>query len=217
MRKDAQDNVREVIREALRKKGHTKRWLSLQLRKAPGYMHDFLEDGVPSKLKYETCVQISRILDVPLTRLGVELPPDIPASPDAASMGFGPDVQFLPKAVEAHIAQREHEIRCKVLSEVLNQHPVFPLLPGDLIVVDKTEEVLAQITTGSIVLAYLHDKEEDKATPILREFVEPSVLIANTTSRKVRSILDTRDTALPFDILIVGKLTFAGRGNGQSL
>jgi hypothetical protein len=216
MRKGAQDDVRDVIRAALDKRGLSKRWLSIQLGKAPGYMHDYLEDGVPANLKYETRFQIGKLLGLPLTKLGVELPADMPQSPDAAGMGLLPDAEILPKAAESHIVPKEQQIRCKVLSEVLNQHPVWALRPGDEIAIDSSEEALAQLGTGAIVLAYLHDKQEEKATPILREFVEPSVLVTNTTDRRARSILDARDAALPFDILIVGKLTFHGRGNGRA-
>lgn len=215
-RKSARDSVRDVLREALRKRGNkSKRWLSLQLGKHAGYIHDFLEDGVPQALKYDDCVKISRLLEIPLTHLGIELPADILPSSGATSLGYTADVEILAKTAFSIADATDDAVRCKVATNVLDQHPAWPLRVGDLVLIDKSSKAMERLTTGSIVLAYLHDKDQDRATPILREFVEPSILISNTTEQQARSILDVRDEALPFDVLIVGKLTFAGRGNSQ--
>jgi hypothetical protein len=208
------DSVRDVLREALRRHGKSKRWLSLQLKKHPGYIHDFLEDGVPHKLPYQHCVKISQLLDIPFAHFEYELPSGILPSQSAATLGHRADVELLAKGATTKLAADEDELRCKVLTGVLDQHPEWPLRPGDLVLIDKSTAALERLTTGSIVLVYLHDKEEERATPILREFVAPSVLISNTADRQLRSILDIRDDSLPFDVLIAGKLTFAGRGNG---
>lgn len=210
-----QKDARLRLRQEFRRLGFSERQLSLAIGRGATYLSEFIVKGVPQKLDYDDAVELHKLTTIPLPWFGYELPPGMPPSPQAAALGFTADAEILASSMESRLAPQDHEIRCKVLSKGLNQHPEYPLRPGDLVIIDKTPEGLRP-EDGSILLVYLHDREENSATPILRQFVAPNLLITNTTCRSLASILNMDERGLPFDVLIAGRLTFHGRGNGRA-
>lgn len=68
-RSDAE--VRSTLRTLIERRGFRRHVLSRVIRKAPGYVHDFLERGAPQRLKAADAACLARYLGIDAIELGV--------------------------------------------------------------------------------------------------------------------------------------------------
>lgn len=85
-----------------------------------------------------------------------------------------------------HIRLSSTQFPYKVKSQALNQIGVFP---DQIVVVDMSVEAMKKLKGNDIVIAQLYS--EAGATTILRQFVEPSLLITNSSVENA-AIINTR-------------------------
>lgn len=53
-------------------------------------------------------------------------------------------------------------------------------MPGDIVAVNERPRTLSDLTTGDIVIAYVQPPEDRHETAVMREFIEPALLITNS-------------------------------------
>lgn len=153
------------IAELRKARGWSLREMASKLNTSAGTVHG-LEKG-STRLNTDWIRKLSKLFDIsPAELLGEALEKPTGFSEDATpwtdegpSLILG-DAQFL------------YEVNSAVLDQL-------GLFPGGILVVDMSPVEMSKIATGNVVIAQAY--RDKQATTILRQFVEPSLLITNSS------------------------------------
>lgn len=107
---------------------------------------------------------------------------------DKSTVFLSDDVEKLTEEQLSNIEikLKETQFPYRVMSSVLDQ---LGILPGATLVTDVSQEQMRSIVTGDIVISQLH--VDMRRFTLLRQFIEPSILITNS-SRENAPILNLR-------------------------
>lgn len=197
------DEIRRRIAERLKELGLSQSWLSQQLGRNRGYVYEYLEDGSPHDLPYETKRKVAELLKLSTRDLGIA---EITPSYGHPSPGLAEDCEpYEPPTSDSYLARSPHIAFFRMTSRALDQHPQR-IMPGDLLAFNLNKVRAEEITSGEIVVVQLYDKRDLTKShgTIIRQFISPNKLITNSSDGN--EIVSMDDTSLPFEPVIKGTL-----------
>lgn len=192
------NEIRQRIIERLNELGLTQSWLSTQLNRNLGYIHDYI-GGRPEDLPYEIKIKVAHLLKLPPRELGVE--PIVPQAPKPFGGGMCDDAVPYEPPTQHFLARSPHIAYFRMTTLALDQHPER-IKPGHLLAFDLNTVHPDTIDTGRIVIAQLFDKKELTKThgTVIRQFVAPNKLITNSSENN--EIISLDDPSLPYEAVI---------------
>jgi len=195
------DEIRDKIREALKKEGRSELWLSNALEMNDAYINQYLI-GKQKRLPYEIRIKIAELLHMELKELGIAGRARPVPRPQG---GLWEDAEPYVPPAGGLLAVVPHIAYFRVTSNALDQHPER-IVPGRLVAFDLNRVDPDSIPSGSIVVAQCYDRAEllvHRGT-IIRQFIAPNKLITNSSEHNEMLSLD--DDSQPFVITIKGTM-----------
>lgn len=181
---EAQIKERDLIDRAMKAKGVSWHALSKALGRNGAYIEQYYKKGSPRNLSTESKKIVARILDIPLKEL---LDNDLlhidnisrdgggysGFSDDAESYDGPPGNIYAPALKEAQLAP--FRIRTSVLDAI-------GIKPGDVRIFALSAKAVENVKTGDVVVCQAYDKNNlTKAKTLVRQYLAPSKLVANST------------------------------------
>jgi hypothetical protein len=201
-------NVRETISRKLQEHGRSMSWLSRELGRNHAYVQQFLMRHSPQDLEFNDKLKISKLLNVPMQDLGVELDEQLQSSDRAT--GLADEAETYDPPHGSILSRAPHIAYFRSRSSALDRHPL-QIRNGDIVAVDIGTGALERIKSGDAVVVQLYLKPECMAAlTVLRQFIEPGLLITN--SSETNAIWRIDDETLPFEPVIKGRIESVIRG-----
>lgn len=181
-------------------------WLSREIGRNHAYIQQYVRQHKPADLEFKDKVRISALLSIPLPDLGIEIPTGDPAL--GAANGRLPQLAEEAEPYDpprgSYLSRAPEVAYFKARTASLDRHRLA-IRAGDVVVVDIGTNALTGLASGDAVVVQLYDRDNlTRAVTVLRQFVEPHLLITNSSTDN--SIISMDDESLPFEPVIKGKV-----------
>lgn len=201
-------NVREIIIRKLQENGRSMSWLSRELGRNHAYVQQFMMRHTPQDLEFNDKLKVSKLLNIPMSDLGVDLDAPLPSARPAA--GLSEEAESYVPPPGSILSRASHIAYFRSRSTALDRHQL-QIRDGDIVAVDIGSGALERIKSGDAVVVQLYLKPDCMtAVTVLRQFVEPGLLITN--SSETNTIWRMDDETLPFEPVIKGRIESVIRG-----
>lgn len=196
------DRIRDNLRRAMARAGKSEFALSKALGRNEAYINQYLASRQKT-LPHEVRVRIAELLKMPPDEMDILLVSDPAAAPRPGLSESDAEPYTPPPG--SYLAPSQHIAYFRMRSRALDQHPER-IMPGHLLAFDINRVGVAEMATGTVVLAQLMDRHEmlKGHGTVVRVFMAPNKLITNSSGPN--EIVSLDDEALPYIIVIRGVL-----------
>ena len=177
--------MKNRIKELRNEHGLSVRALAARLNAAPTTVSD-LENG-KRELNTNWMLRLSKVFSVS---------PEEVAGWGSKWKGFSEDAEPYGGDTK-HFKLKDTEFTYVVKSNCLNQ---IGISPGDILIVDMSPSAFEKLKTGDVVIAQVY--RENDATTILRQFLNPNILVSNSSEENAPVINTSKE-----DVAIKGVVT----------
>jgi transcriptional regulator with XRE-family HTH domain len=188
------------IAELRNAKGWSLRELAARVNSSVGTVHG-LEKG-DTRMNTDWIEKFSSVFEVSAAEfLGLE-PGKFTVLAEDVSPWQGAD-----STIQLGNSQRLYEVKTSALDQV-------GIWPGVILVVDVSPAEMTKISTGDAVLAQIHQGSE--ATMLLRQFIEPSILITNSSVENSRVINLRKEDAVIKGVVVASHQRFRQKSTAST-
>lgn len=204
-------DLRQIIENRLREQGKTMAWLSRQLGRNHAYIQQFIRTHKPLDLEFLDKLKVAKLLNISASEIGIDQTVSVELPLQGAHQSPVEEGAKLWEPPPGHfLTLSEQRLYFIARSRALDRHE-FKIHENDIVVVDINHKAISLLKTGNAVVVDLfHKPDGARSTSVLREYIEPDLLITNSSG--ANSIWRVDDGSLPFEIVIRGKVTSVIRG-----
>jgi len=176
------DKVRELIKDGMRKKGMSMKALSESLGRNHAYIQQFIERHSPAKLPPALAPKLAALLEIPLRELVDNdlLHIDNISRSGEGYTGFSDDAESYilpPKSDFSDSLSNANLSPFKIRTAVLD---AIGVKPGDVRLFSMSKKSIENLRTGDVVVCQAFN-QDGAAKTVIRQFIAPSKLMANST------------------------------------